>query len=264
MPRSIGPSAAGRHPLVDGRRLVVADRTYNVKVSDRRTRLGITVERDGSLTLRVPAGCAPDRAEAFLRQSGAWIDDKLRLRAEHRPAHPVRAFKDGETFRYLGRDYRLLLVASSESSTPVRLFAGRLRLDETLAARPEKARRALIDWYRTTGLAWSRGRLQPWAARMEVPEPDIVVRDVGGRWGTYRSGNGGDGRQGQMALHWALFQLPAHLVDYVIAHELAHIRIPGHGADYWRLLQQAVPAYAEHKAELDDLGRRLWLGETKV
>ena len=66
-----------------------------------------------------------------------------------------------------------------------------------------------------------------------------------------------------MALHWALFQLPAHLVDYVIAHELAHIRIAGHGADYWTLLRQAIPECTERKAELDDLGRRLWLGDIR-
>ncbi len=92
---------------------------------------------------------------------------------------------------------------------------------------------------------------------MEVREPEVVVRDVGNRWGTYRPGDGG---RGTMALHWALFQLPAHLVDYVIAHELAHIRIPGHGADYWVLLRQAIPECEERKSELDDLGRRLWLG----
>jgi hypothetical protein len=95
---------------------------------------------------------------------------------------------------------------------------------------------------------------------MEVREPDVVVRDVGGRWGTYRPG---DGARGTMALHWALFQLPVHLVDYVIAHELAHIRIPGHGTDYWSLLRQAIPECEERKGELDDLGRRLWLGDIR-
>ncbi|KUO21601.1 hypothetical protein AQJ91_08385 [Streptomyces dysideae] len=65
-----------------------------------------------------------------------------------------------------------------------------------------------------------------------------------------------------MALHWAVFQLPAHLVDYVIAHELAHIKIAGHGPDYWTLLRRAIPDCEARKEELDDLGRRLWLGQT--
>ncbi|WP_406124439.1 M48 family metallopeptidase [Streptomyces canus] len=231
-------------------------RDFLVAVSARRKRLGLTVERDGTLTLRTPVRCDVARAEDFLRQSRAWIDSKLSQRDQHRPAHPVRAFRDGETFRYLGREYRLLLV--NEDTAPVRLAAGRLRMDEAVAAEPARARRDLIAWYRKAGLRWSRGRLQPWAARMEVPEPAVTVRDVGNRWGTYRPA---EGDTGTMALHWAVFQLPTHLVDYVIAHELAHIKVSGHGSDYWTLLKRAIPECEARKEELDDLGRRLWMGQ---
>lgn len=246
--------ADGQTVVIDGRRLVVA-------VSGRRKRLGLTVERDGSVTLRVPPECEVDRAENFVRQSEGWIGAKLRLREEHRPAHPVRAFRDGESFFYLGREYRLLVVErqGGNGGAPVRLVRGRLVLDAAVAVDRRRARREVIAWYRKAGLRWSRGRLQPWGARMEVPEPDVVVRDVGNRWGTYRRG---EGEKGQVALHWAVFQLPSHLVDYVIAHELAHARVSGHGPDYWALLRRALPDCEERKLELDDLGRRLWLGET--
>ncbi len=230
-------------------------REYQVVVSARRKRLGLTVERDGSLLLRVPVGCETARAEGFVRQSRRWIEAKLGIQAEHRPAHPVRVFRDGEVFRYLGREYRLLVV--DEGGDPVRLAAGRLRLDKRAATDPRRARREIVAWYRKSGLRWSQRRLQPWAARMEVPEPGVTVRDVGNRWGTYRPGDQG---AGQMALHWAIFQLPAHLVDYVIAHELAHIRVSGHGPEYWTLLRRAIPECEARKEELDDLGRRLWLG----
>ncbi|WP_346165442.1 M48 family metallopeptidase [Streptomyces javensis] len=166
-----------------------------VHVSARRTRLGLTVERDGALIVRVPPACPPERAEAFVRANDRWVDDKLRLREERQPLHPTRKLSDGEIHRYLGRDYRLLYV----------------------------------------------------------DEPRIEVRDVGRRWGTHRPG--------RIALHWATFQLPFHLIDYVIAHELAHVRISGHGPDYWRLLGRAMPEYARWKAELDEMGRRVWMGD---
>jgi predicted metal-dependent hydrolase len=257
VPVPVLPSDTTDRPLlVDGQVLVVDGRELLITVSARRKRLGLTVQRDGTLTLRVPARCEAARAEAFVGQSRTWIESKLRLRDQHRPAHPVRGFRDGESFRYLGREYRLLLV--DEGETPVRLAAGRLRMDKSVAARPPEARRELIAWYRKSGLRWSQGRLQPWAARMEVPEPTVTVRDVGNRWGTYRPG---DGEAGTMALHWAVFQLPAHLVDYVIAHELAHIKVSGHGPGYWTVLKRAIPECEARKEELDDLGRRLWLGQ---
>lgn len=255
MPVTADAQNPRRTVLEDGRLITVGDREFRVAVSARRRRLALTVERDGSLVLRVPPGCDAERAGAFLQEGETWLADKLRLRAARPPAHPVRAFRDGETFSYLGRGYRLRVTDGAEPGA--RLVAGRLVIAESLAQDPAAARRALIDWYRTRGQSWARGRVQPWAARMEVWEPDITVRDVGNRWGTYRPG---DGARGTMALHWALFQLPTHLVDYVIAHELAHIRVSGHGADYWALLRQAIPECGERKEELDDLGRRLWLG----
>jgi hypothetical protein len=80
-------------------------------------------------------------------------------------------------------------------------------------------------------------RLQPWAARMAVPEPEWAVRDLVRKWGTYRPGEGVGGRGRTtlgwplfMTLGWPLFQLPMYLVDYVVAHELAHTKVPGHRA----------------------------------
>ncbi|GAA0350348.1 SprT family zinc-dependent metalloprotease [Streptomyces blastmyceticus] len=252
----------GGAALVEGQTLVVDGLSLNVCVSLRRKRLGLTVERDGSLTLRAPQECDRLRAEDFVQGSRHWIDSKLRLSEERRQLHPVRSLRDGEIHRYLGRDYRLLVVDDSgEPALPVRLVAGRMRLSRSVAAAPQEARKALAAWYSRAGLRWVRGRLQPWAARMDVLEPEVEVRDLGHRWGTYRAGTDDSGR---MALHWAAFQLPIHLVDYVIAHELAHVRVAGHGPDYWRLLGRALPECRTLKAELDELGRRVWMGDVEV
>lgn len=248
--------------LVDGREL-------SVRISSRRRRLGLTVERDRSLTLHVPQGCSLRRAEQFVRDSGQWIGDKTRLSDERRQLHPVRTLRDGEIHRYLGRDYRLLVVDDGEAgeegtegatvtSAAVKLVAGRLRMDGRVAADPVLAKKALADWYIQAGQRWMRGRLQPWAARMDVPEAAVRVRDLGHRWGSYRSGAVGGG---VVSLHWATFQLPIHLVDYVVAHELAHARVTGHGPDYWRLLGRALPECRRLKTELDELGRRVWMGD---
>lgn len=66
-----------------------------------------------------------------------------------------------------------------------------------------------------------------------------------------------------MSLGWPLFQLPMHLIDYVIAHELAHVKVSGHQEDFWRLLRTALPEYEERRADLDELGRRLWMGDIR-
>lgn len=263
---------SGDGHLAEGQTLVVDGLSLHVRVSARRVRLGLTVERDASLTLRTPQDCSLRRAERFVRDNRRWIESKLLLSEERRQLHPVRTLYDGEIHRYLGRDYKLLLVDEpvgvgqeddghddqGQPDASVRLVAGRLRLSRSVAAEPQQARKAIAAWYSRAGQRWVQGRLQPWAARMDVAEPRVEVRDLGHRWGTYRVGPDGNGR---VALHWAVFQLPIHLIDYVIAHELAHVRVAGHGSDYWRLLGRALPECRRLKAELDELGRRVWMGD---
>ncbi|MDT0310300.1 SprT family zinc-dependent metalloprotease [Streptomyces sp. DSM 44917] len=247
-------------PLLDGGPLTVDGLEVRVRISARRRRFALTVESDATATLHVPAGRPATEAEAFVRAHRTWLASRQAARERTRPLNPPKQLLDGEVFRYLGRTCRLSVVTDERRTHRVRLVAGRLVMSRELAGDPVRGRAALTEWYCRVGRAWAAGRLQPWAARMEVAEPALDVRDLGGRWGTYEPGTG-DGRPGVMRLGWQLFQLPMHVIDYVIAHELAHVRIPGHGQDFWRLLGSALPEYDERRSELAELGRRLWMGE---
>jgi len=246
-------------PLTDGQILSVGGQRLNVRVSARRTRLALTVERDGTVTLHAPHDCTTERAKDFVHRHRRWMEGKLALRERLRPVHPTRRLVDGEIFRYLGRAYRLQVRDVPGES--VRLVCGRLQLDAGAATDPRRGRREITGWYRRVGREWALRRLQPWAARLDVAAPRVEVRDLGLRWGSYTPGGE---EPGLMALNWAVFQLPAHLVDYVIAHELAHITVSGHGREYWRVLRRALPECEERRNDLDELGRRVWLGEVEA
>ncbi|MFF9867951.1 M48 family metallopeptidase [Streptomyces sp. NPDC013953] len=246
--------------LAEGDRLAVDGLVLNVRVSPRRKRFALTVELDAVVTLHAPQGRPAADAVHFVRAHRAWVADKVALRERTRPLTPPKRLVEGEVFRYLGRTYRLAIDEERAAEAPVRLVAGRLVISAAQAVEPTLGRAALTAWYCRAGRRWAVGRLQPWAARMGVPEPGLDVSDLGGRWGSFRPGP--DKREkGRMSLGWPLFQLPMHLVDYVVAHELAHVRIHGHGPDFWALLGRALPEYEERKAELDELGRRMWMGD---
>lgn len=245
---------------VDGELLTVDGLALRVRVSTRRKRFALTVSPDASLVLHVPRERTVREAESFVRAHRSWLASKLVERERVRPVNPAKRLVDGELFRYLGRTYRLALSDSVAADARVRLVAGRLVMGRAVADDREAARAALVDWYCRTGMAWTRNRLQPWAARMAVAEPILEVRDLGQRWGSYRP-PGGAGQPGLMSLGWPLFQLPMHLIDYVIAHELAHVAVAGHRADFWRLVRIALPEYEQRRADLDELGRRMWMGD---
>ncbi|WP_399925541.1 M48 family metallopeptidase [Streptomyces kanamyceticus] len=244
---------------VDGL-LAVDGLELHVRTSSRRKRFALTVESDASVTLHTPQGRTEQEAASFVRAHRAWLVSKLGLRERTRPLNPAKRLADGEVFRYLGRTYRLAIASGMElPDQRVRLVAGRLVIGRHQAEDPAVGRAALVDWYCRVGQAWTSHRLQPWAARMGVGEPALEVRDLGQRWGSYRPAEGEDG-QGLMSLGWPLFQLPMHLIDYVIAHELAHVKVSGHRADFWRLVRLALPEYEQRRADLDELGRRMWMG----
>lgn len=246
--------------LTEGARLTVDGFTLTVRTGARRKRFALTVEQDASLTLHAPEGGQVADAEGFVRAHRSWLAAKTALRGRTRPLSPPKRLIEGEVFRYLGRTYRLSVSVHQRSDAPARLVAGRLVVSPAQATDPAAGRAALVAWYSQAGRNWAARRLQPWASRMGVDEPDLDVGDLGGRWGVYRP-TGVDHPAGQMRLGWPLFQLPMHLVDYVVAHELAHIRVTGHGADFWRLLGTALPEFARRRAELGELGRRMWMGD---
>jgi predicted metal-dependent hydrolase len=229
----------------------VGDLDVHVTVSDRRRTVRLTVERDATLTAAVP----PETNEAILAKAIAakrpWLYAKLRERAETGTLRSPREFVTGEGFPYLGRSYRLLLVGEAER--PVRLHRGRLELRRDCAdASTGDATRHLVRWYRQVGEPWLRKRIGPWALRMEVDADGPRVLPLGYRWGSCTA-------QGNLNIHWATMQLSPDLVDYVLVHELAHVRHPRHDGSFWRAVERPMPDFAARRTRLRLAGPALWL-----
>ncbi|WBM80193.1 M48 family metallopeptidase [Cryobacterium breve] len=190
--------------------------------------------------------------QEFLESKRNWIYTKLAANEELHRRPVEKELVDGESFVYLGRNYRLQIV--DESSNSVRLVGGRLRLPAQLA---DIGRTPLTDWYRVSGRAWVAPKARDWSERLRVHPGTIEVTDLGRKWGSATPG-------GNVRLHWAAFQLSPVLIDYVVAHELAHLREPHHGPAFWQVLGRALPDFAERKNLLARVGANLWFGEIAV
>jgi len=227
----VDPRAAGATPTpVAPGPVRVGDLDIEVVVVPQRRGVRLTVERDARITATVPAGLDTARLMAAVKARHGWIYDKLEQRTQDVATRPVKEFVAGEGFQYLGCAYRLKLV--EDAPAPVRLVHGRVQLRRD---RLDRAEDDLIDWYRARGQIWLPRRAAPWAERMHAPLEAITVRKLGYRWGSC-SGDGG------VNIHWATMQLPAALVDYVLVHELAHLRHHDHSTAFWRALRRAIHA----------------------
>jgi predicted metal-dependent hydrolase len=224
-------------PTVDT--LTIEGLAFELRRSDRRKTLGITVDRDSSLVISAPADCPLDLIEKTARKK---LAQKRLLR------HPATEteFVTGEGFHYLGRNYRLLLLDPEDDAVPaLRLHQGRfqLRKDEL-----HRADEHFALWYAQRAQAWIERRCELFAQRIGVAPGAVRVMDLGHRWGSCSP-------TGNVNFNWRTICLPPRIVEYVVVHELVHLGEHHHGPEFWTRLARAMPDYAH---------RKRWLAENSV
>ena len=222
--------------------LKVDDLEFEVRLSDRRKTLQVTVDRGGELVLSAPAGVDDTRMRDFVRTKRYWIYKKLAEKEQLQRPIPHKEYVDGEGFLYLGRSYRLKLVNDQEA--PLKLINGRFRLRRDLAA---NGREQFIRWYSRRGREWLTIKVQEYSSRMEVTPAGVKVQDLGYRWGSCGKGN-------WLYFHWKTMLLPRSIAEYVVIHELAHLHSPHHTQDFWRRVERALPDYERRKQWLAAYG----------
>jgi predicted metal-dependent hydrolase len=220
--------------------LSLGDLQFEVRRSDRRRTLGLTVDRDGSLVLSAPPNVADARLERFAKERRYWVYQKLAAKEALPPTLPTRKFVTGEGFPYLGRSHRLQLVAAQDVA--VKLEAGHFKMRRDDARR---GRAAMVGWYTAHAQPWLAARVERHSGRTRVEPCAVIVQDLGFRWGSC-------GKGGRLYFHWQSILLPPRIVEYVVVHELVHLREPRHTPQFWRAVERAMPDW-EH--------RRRWLAE---
>jgi predicted metal-dependent hydrolase len=183
--------------------------------------------------------------ERILRRRLPWIR-RQRRKLEALPPRPVpRQWVNGETHLYLGRQYRLKLATGAERS--VKLFGGHFQVMLPDSKDHSGVRRLMEDWYR----ARARHQVKERAARLlksttwlQIADlPPITIKSLSHRWGSTTN-------SGRITFNVDVVKLPPTCLDYVIAHELVHLRIPNHSAAYWRMLGRVMPDWKRWREKL--------------
>ena len=222
---------------------------YQVARSRRKT-ADIIVERDGSILIRAPESISDERIEDMVEAKRYWIYKTLAEWRDLNAAHIQREYRNGEGFLYLGRSYRLLLVA--DQNEPVLLKNGRfcLRRDLVEAGDVEHARAAFRDYYTNRGLDRISQRVAYYAPKVGVSPSSVDVRELGHRWASCSPA-------GDLAFHWKCMMAPQTIIDYIVVHELCHLHQPDHTDAFWNEVDKVMPTYRERKEWLRKQGAGL-------
>ena len=227
---------------------------YAIRRSSRRRTAAIAIEPGGAVVVAAPPAVPVERLDRVVHAKARWIVTRLRLIQGLPPALPRREFVPGEMYLYLGRQYRLRVLRRPRAPTAVALVAGWfvVTVDAALgaAARAAAIRRGLLQWYRVHAQVRLADGVIAWASRMRIAIPAILVRDQRQRWASCD-------RRGVLRFNWRIVQAPRRLLDYVVAHELVHLRHPHHTPAFWSALGKLMPDYEKRKAWLRAIGPRL-------
>ena len=220
---------------------------YAIRRSARRKKtVAVTVDPVGEVLLVAPEHFTTSRLDAVVRRKAAWIVQRLRHVQSHDPPPSPREFVSGESVHYLGRHYRLKV--HPQETGDAKLRGGWLHVPAPAGAgQTANVRAALVAWLRRHAAARLPERVAAWRAKAGVAMPRVVITDQQKRWGSCD-------RNGTIRLNWRIIQAPMRLVDYVVVHELVHLRHRGHGRDYWQAVGRVMPDYERRREDLRQRG----------
>ena len=113
---------------------------------------------------------------------------------------------------------------------------------------PSRVREAVVQWYRRHANSHFSERVQHFCAKLDLPSPRVLLSSARTRWGSCNATR-------EIRLNWRLLQAASHVIDYVVAHEVAHLQVLSHSVRFWRLVQRLYPDYEAAKAELNAMSR---------
>ena len=245
------PPAAPRIPppttLPDGsrlRHLVLGQRVlpYRLKRSARRT-IGFVIDSTG-LTVTSPRWVTLTDIETAISDKQQWIINKLtewQGRAERR-ALPDIDWVDGAEFPYLGKTIRVA-VSSASGSLRFDESTGLLELGLPAGIDAQQVKDRVQGWLQSEAKRIFGPRLDLYAQKLGVRYVSFGLSSAATRWGSCTS-------EGKIRLNWRLIHFPLSIIDYVVAHELAHLREMNHSARFWDTVASIFPEFREARHTL--------------
>jgi predicted metal-dependent hydrolase len=213
---------------------------FTLKRSRRRT-IGFSISRDG-LSVTAPMRVSEREIGRALESKAGWILTKL-ADWSNRPAPRELALESGESLPWLGGELTLDIRGEGVRTT-VRREEERLviKADPTLTGelRERTLKSALQRFYKREGEALMAPKVEAYAARLCRPVRKVIIRDQKRRWGSCAS-------DATIRLNWRLMGFPEDLIDYVCAHEAAHLVQPNHSPAYWRVVESLMPDWQDRR-----------------
>ncbi len=215
-------------------------------IRTKRKTIALIVERDGRLVVRAPLRAREEVIHRFIQRKEKWIFRKREYVKSYYPPFVQKEYVNGEGFWYLGNIYELQLV---EASKPPLYLNGGFQLARTAVS---KAPLVFEHWYREQAQQVIAERVKWYAKKHGYSYKQIKITSARTRWGSCSA-------RGTLSFSWRLVMAPVPVIDYVVVHELVHLKTKNHSKEYWSRVKLIVPDYQNRIDWLEQNGHLLRL-----
>ncbi len=230
--------------VIFGRKTIRFSVIHSVR---RKKTIALYIEPTGDILVRAQVNTSCSRLTHVVKSKAEWIITKLMSLND--VSHQIKKeLVSGESFYYLGRHMRLkILKVMGGKKTAVRIYRGRLEVIMNLAGKNgkvhEEIRDVITEWYKMQAARRIPERVEIYADKMGVATPPVFIRNQKKIWGSCSS-------KGALRFNWRIIMAPMSLVDYVIVHELCHVKYKNHSKLFWKYLGAVMPDYEKRKERI--------------
>jgi predicted metal-dependent hydrolase len=218
--------------------------SYRVIYSDRKT-IEFAVHPDGRVVVKAPKGTLLETIRKRVARRARWIGKQIEYFRQFEPRTPSRRYVGGETHLFLGRQYRLKIRKGRNAE--VKLKGTYFYVITPEPDNAQKVKVLLDEWYKERAMIVFAKRLKVCylrAKKLHVPCPKIKLRRMSKRWGSCS-------KAGDISLNTALVKASVYCIDYVIMHELCHLKVHTHDNGFFKLLSRYMPDWEKRKDRLE-------------
>jgi predicted metal-dependent hydrolase len=206
------------------------------RISPRCKSIGIMVTAEGRVVVAMPRGTSKENLDRALEKHRRWIERKV---AERRAAWA--RIRTGEVY-FLGEAFRLTVLKGATGAVS-------LNGEELRVPLPEGADlwSRLVGWYAERAFRLLQDRVRHFGGSMGLKTGPVELKGWKRRWGECHP-------DGTLKFNWRLILCPLEVIDYVVVHELAHLKVPGHNPRFWAQIEKILPDYAARRQWLNRRG----------
>ena len=223
---------------------------YQLIQSNRKT-IVISISADGNITVKAPRHLGAEEIAELVQLKSRWIEKKLTEQKRMNQNWTPKKYIDGETFLYLGKSHTLLRIIDHKYKKPVVKLEGDFLIVMAGDSDQSQLKQSVELWYRTQAKKVIPERVKEYSQYIEETFETIRIKDQKKRWGSCSS-------KGNLNFNWRLIMAPVQILDYVVVHELCHLKHMDHSKAFWNHVADILPNHQECRKWLKDYGIRLY------